>query len=70
MRDLVYRLRELGYVEGHNLLMNYCSAEGKGLKRAGEIGTELIREGIDLIVVGTGSMAKELMTVTPTVPIL
>jgi putative tryptophan/tyrosine transport system substrate-binding protein len=63
-------LRDLGYVEGHNLVLKRRSAEGKGNKRAGEIGTELVRDGIDIIVVDTGSMAKEMMGVTNRVPIL
>jgi putative ABC transport system substrate-binding protein len=63
-------LRDLGYAENHNLVLKRRSAEGKGLTRTAEIGAELISEGIDLIIVNAGSMAKELMGVTSTVPIL
>jgi putative ABC transport system substrate-binding protein len=66
----VYRLRDLGYVEGSNIIFTRRSAEGKGVKRTAEIGAELIRDGIDIIVVNTGTMAKALMGVTSTVPIL
>jgi putative tryptophan/tyrosine transport system substrate-binding protein len=70
VRAFHYGLRDLGYVEGHNLVLRRRSAEGKAVKRAAEIGAELIQEGIDVIVVDTGSMAKEMMGVTSTVPIL
>jgi putative ABC transport system substrate-binding protein len=69
-RALYQGLRDLGYVQGHNLVLRWRSAEGKGNKRAAEIGIELIANGIDVIVVDTGSMAKEMMGVTSTVPIL
>lgn len=70
VRALHYGLHDLGYVEGQNLALKRRSAEGKGNKRAGEIGAEFIQSGIDIIVVDTGSMAKEMMGVTNTVPIL
>src|SRR5262245_22442731 len=70
VRAFHYGVRDLGYVEGHNLDLRRRSAEGKGVKRAAEIGAELIRDGIDLIVTDTGSMTKEMMRVTNTVPIL
>src|SRR5262245_40300470 len=69
-RALYHGLCDLGYIKGHNLALKWRSTEGKGNKRAAEIGTELIENGIDIIVVGTGSMAKEMMGVTSTVPIL
>jgi hypothetical protein len=58
-RALHNRWRELD-------MSKYRCAEGEDLKRASEIGAELIREGIDLIVVGQGSMAKQLTRVTST----
>jgi putative ABC transport system substrate-binding protein len=69
-RALYEGLRDSGYVQGHNLALSWRSAEGNGNKRAAELGTELIQNGIDVIVVDTGSMAKEMMGVTSTVPIL
>jgi putative ABC transport system substrate-binding protein len=42
-------LRELGYVEGQNLSIEYRSADGR-LARFPELATELVRLGVDLIV--------------------
>jgi ABC-type uncharacterized transport system substrate-binding protein len=54
-------LRDLGYVQGHNLALSWRSAEGKGNKRAAEIGTELIQNGIDVIVVDMGSSTVPIL---------
>ena len=70
VRALLHGLRELGYVEGQNLVFERRSAEGKGVKRAGEIGAEFIRDGIDVIVVASTLVAKELTGLTKTVPIV
>lgn len=50
VRTFVHTLRALGYVEGQNLVSERRSAEGK-FERFGEIGADLIRQGIDVIVV-------------------
>jgi len=60
----------MGYVEGRNLLLQRRSAEGRGPERAAEIDRELIREGVDVIVVASTLDAKELMRVTNTIPIV
>jgi ABC-type uncharacterized transport system substrate-binding protein len=43
------RLRELGYVEGKNILIEYRYAEGK-LERLPDLATELVRLKVDVIV--------------------
>ena len=43
------RMRELGYVEGRNLVLDYRSADGNA-DRFNELATELVRGNVDLIV--------------------
>src|ERR1700757_1135344 len=42
-------LRELGYVEGKNVVIEWRSADGK-VERQGELAAELVRLKVDLIV--------------------
>ena len=42
-------LRELGYVEGKNIVIEWRSAEGK-FERQGELAAELVRLKVDVIV--------------------
>ena len=44
------RMRELGYVEGKNLIIDWRFAEGK-LERLPELAAELLRLKVDVIVV-------------------
>ena len=63
------RLRELGYVEGKNIVIEWRAAEGKR-GRLPELATELVRLKVDVIVVaGLGDLraAKEA---TATIPIV
>src|SRR5262245_2406933 len=69
VRTFVRTWRALGYVEGQNLILERRSAEGK-FERFGEIATDLIRHGIDVIVVSSILVAKETIRVTNTVPIV
>src|SRR5262245_63916784 len=69
VRTFVHTLRALGYVEGQNLVLERRSAEGK-FERFGEIAADLIRHGIDVIVVTNILVAKEMIRVTNTVPIV
>src|SRR5689334_20055465 len=43
------RLRDLGYIEGHNLVIDYRSADGHA-ERFPELASELVRGEVDLIV--------------------
>ena len=48
------RLRELGYVEGKNIVIEYRYAEGK-LERLPDLAAELVRLKVDVIITtGTG----------------
>src|SRR5687767_14957090 len=61
-------LRELGYVEGKNIFIEYRYAEGK-LDRYPALAAELVRLNVDVIVTGgpAGRPAKEA---TRTIPIV
>ena len=62
------RLRELGYVEGKNIVIEYRYAEGK-LERLPELAVELVRLKVDVIVTsGSGTLpAKKASTAIPIV---
>src|SRR5262249_32397032 len=46
-------LRELGYIEGQNIAIEYRFGEGK-VDRASELAAELVRLKVDIIVVAAG----------------
>ncbi len=62
------RLRELGYVEGKNILIEYRYAEGK-FERLTDLATELVQLKVDVIVTaGPGVLAaKKASTTIPIV---
>jgi putative tryptophan/tyrosine transport system substrate-binding protein len=64
-------LRELGYVEGQNIAIEYRYAEGK-LDRFSELAAELVRLKVDVIVVGGGTVrgVRPAMNATKTIPIV
>ena len=68
-RAFVQTLRELGYVEGQNLVMEGRSAEGR-YERFGEIVAELVGRKVDVIVTTGNEMPREARRVTDTVPIV
>src|SRR5262245_29421762 len=53
-------LHGLGYVQGGNLTFEIRSAEGKGPEYGAQVAAELIQQGIDVIVVGSAQLAKEI----------
>jgi len=58
------RLRELGYVEGKNILIEYRYAEGK-LERLPDLAAELVRLKVDVIVTaGPGILAAKKASAT------
>src|SRR6266436_5180145 len=62
-------LRDLGYIEEQNLIIEYRSAEGRG-ERFADLAADLLRLNIDVIVTrGTPAVlaAKEATTTTPVV---
>jgi putative ABC transport system substrate-binding protein len=63
-------LRELGYIEGQNISIEYRYAEGK-LDRYPELAAELVRLKVDIIVVSGGTvMIKAAQNATKTIPIV
>lgn len=57
MRAFEQALRDLGSVEGRNLVLEPRSAEGR-LERAPELLAELVRLGVDVIVTGGNPVAR------------
>ena len=62
-------LRELGYVEGKNIIIEWRSSEGK-VERRSEIAAELVRLKVDVIVSGGGTITRVLKQATSTIPIV
>jgi putative ABC transport system substrate-binding protein len=63
-------LRELGYIEGQNIAIEYRYAEGK-IDRFTELAAELVRLKVDIIVVAAGdAWVRAAMNATKTVPIV
>jgi len=68
--ELRQGLRELGYVEGQNLVIEYRSAKGKPERRP-ELAAELVQLKLDVIVAGAGPpLTRALKKATRTIPIV
>jgi putative ABC transport system substrate-binding protein len=63
------RLRELGWVEGRNLVIEYRWAEGK-VERLPELAADLVRRKVDVIVAPAGSAALAAKHATSSIPIV
>ncbi len=62
-------LRELGYVEGKNVVMEYRSAEGKR-DRFPELAAELVHLNLDVIFAYSTAAVRALKKATTTVPLV
>ena len=63
-------LRELGYIEGQNIAIEYRYAEGKA-DRFPELAAELVRLKVDIIVVAGGDPTiRAAKNATKTIPIV
>ena len=62
-------LRQLGYNEGKNIVIEYRYAEGK-LDRLPDLATELVRLGVDVIVTGTVPGVLAAKNASSTIPIV
>ena len=63
-------LRELGYIEGQNIAIEYRYTEGK-VDRVPELAAELVRLKVDIIVVAGGNrMIRAAKNATKTIPIV
>jgi putative ABC transport system substrate-binding protein len=62
-------LRELGYVEGKNILIEYRYGEGK-LDRMTELAADLVRLKVDVIVTGGSISTRRAKEATVSIPIV
>jgi len=62
-------LRELGYVEGRNLVIEYRSSDGRN-ERFAALAAELVALKVDLIVVRSTAAAISAKNATPTIPVV
>jgi putative ABC transport system substrate-binding protein len=62
-------LRELGWVEGHNILIDYRFAEGS-FDRLPDLAAELVRLKVDVIAAGPTPAAVAAKNATGTIPIV
>jgi ABC-type uncharacterized transport system substrate-binding protein len=65
-------LRELGFIEGQNIAIEYRYGEGRGnANRVAQLASELVRLKVDIIVVaGGGPVIRAAMNATKTIPIV
>jgi putative ABC transport system substrate-binding protein len=63
------RLRELGYVEGKNIVIEYRYAEGKR-ERLPDLAAELVRLKVDVIVASAPAAILAAKKASPTMPIV
>src|SRR5438105_12465516 len=63
------KLRELGWVEGQNLVIEYRWAEGN-VERLPDLAAELVQLKVDLIVAPAGSAALAAKKATSSIPIV
>ena len=62
-------LRELGYIEGQNIVTEYRYSEGKR-GRGPELAAELVRLKVDMILTGAAPLALAAKNATKTIPIV
>jgi putative ABC transport system substrate-binding protein len=62
-------LRERGYVEGQNIVIEYRAADGK-IERLPSLATELVRLKVDLIVAGNTPGVRAAQQATTSIPIV
>ena len=62
-------LRDLGYVEGRNLIVERRSCESKN-ERAPEVMAEVVRLKVDVIVTSVNSVTRAARQATTTIPIV
>jgi putative ABC transport system substrate-binding protein len=65
----VGRLRELGWIEGRTVAIEYRWGEGQADRRDAEIAAEFVRLKVDVIVTG-GAAVLTLKKATPVIPIV
>src|SRR5260370_41644003 len=63
------RLRELGYIEGQNIVIEYRNAEGE-VDRLPDVPADLVRLDVNVIVTATDPATRAAKGATATIPIL
>src|SRR5258706_5247196 len=69
LQAFLRKLRELGWVEGQNLIIEYRWAEGN-VERLPDLAAELVRRNVDVIVAPAGSAALAAKNATSSIPIV
>jgi putative ABC transport system substrate-binding protein len=70
LQGVLLALRELGYVDGQNIAIEYRYAQGR-TERFAELADELVRLKVDLIVAAGGDiLIRPIMNATRTIPII
>jgi putative tryptophan/tyrosine transport system substrate-binding protein len=69
VEGMLERLREMGFVEGRNIVLEYRWAEGK-LDRLTELATELVTSQVDAITTLSTPVALAARRATTTIPIV
>src|SRR5438132_11767323 len=69
LQAFLRKLRELGWVEGQNLIIEYRWAEGN-VERLPDLAAELVRRKVDVIVAPAGSAALAAKNATSSIPIV
>ena len=69
VRAFQQRLRDLGYIEGKSILIEYRYAEGKADRVPGLV-AELVQLKVDVLVVGSPGAVQEAKQATKTIPIV
>lgn len=67
--SFVNRLRELGYIQGSNLVIEDRYAEGR-LERYADFAAEMVRLKADVVVAASGNAATAVMAVSRSIPIV
>src|SRR5258707_1069501 len=63
------RLRELGYIDGRNIVIEYRNAEGE-VDRLPDLAADLVRLDVNVIVTATDPATRAAKGATTTIPIL
>jgi len=69
LQAFLRKLRELGWVEGQNLIIEYRWADGN-VERLPDLAAELVRRKVDVIVAPAGSAALAAKNATSAIPIV
>ena len=69
LRELIEGLRELGYVEGRNIIIERYYGDGTQ-HRLPDLAADVVRSRVDVIVTGTNPIAAAAKGATATIPIV